>query len=228
MHPVVVHGGGPQIDELLKKQAKKDKFAHGMRITDEETMTIVEMVLGGLVNKEIVQAIHACQGKAIGLTGKDGLLIQARKLVLPTDTDLGLVGEVESINPAIITLLEEGGFIPVIAPIGSGHDNKTYNINADLVAGKIAETLQAEKLILMTNTPGVLDENGQVISILDQTMTDRLIDSGTIGEGMLPKVRCALDAVRHGVKSAHIIDGRSAHALLLEIFTDQGVGTLIR
>ena len=228
MHPVVVHGGGPQIDEFLKKTGKESIFTHGMRVTDEETMTIVEMVLGGLVNKEIVQAIHACQGKAIGLTGKDGLLIQARKLVLPTDTDLGLVGEVESINPAIITLLEEGGFIPVIAPIGTGHDNKTYNINADLVAGKIAETLKAEKLILMTNTPGVLDENGTIISILDQEIADRLIDSGAISEGMLPKVRCALDAVRKGVKRAHIIDGRSAHALLLEIFTDEGVGTLIQ
>jgi acetylglutamate kinase len=237
MNPVIVHGGGPQIGKLLERIGKKSEFVQGMRVTDRETMDVVEMVLGGLVNKEIVSLINKNGGKAVGLTGKDGGLIRARKLVmksvpaegLPSEIiDIGHVGEVESIDPEVVALLDTQNFIPVIAPIGVGPDGEAYNINADVVAGKLAITLRAEKLMLLTNTTGVLDKQGQLLTGLTIGKVNALIADGTIHGGMLPKVNYALDAVNSGVKSAHIIDGRVEHAVLLEVFTDQGVGTLIK
>jgi acetylglutamate kinase len=234
MNPVVVHGGGPQIDELLKRVGKKGEFVQGMRVTDSETMDVVEMVLGGLVNKDIVNLINQHGGRAIGLSGKDGAFIRARKMLLPNKDnaaemlDLGQVGEVTSIDPEIISLLETREFIPIVAPIGVGADGKSYNINADLVAGKLAEILHAEKLILLTNTPGVLDKSGSLLTGLTPRQVEELFADGTIHGGMLPKIASALDAAKSGVKSVHIIDGRVEHALLLEVLTDQGVGTLIR
>ena len=238
MNPVVVHGGGPQIGKLLEKIGKKTEFIQGMRVTDRETMDVVEMVLGGLVNKEIVNLISQHGGKAVGLSGKDGGLIRARKMVLqkpperenlPSEIiDIGHVGEVSSIDPRLVALLDTGDFIPVIAPIGVGDDGQTYNINADVVAGKLAITLKAEKLILLTNTTGVLDKEGKLLTGLSIGQVRDLIGDGTIHGGMLPKVNYALDAVGSGVKTAHIIDGRVEHAVLLEIFTNEGVGTLIK
>jgi acetylglutamate kinase len=234
LNPVVVHGGGPQIEQLLAKVGKKGEFVQGMRVTDEETMDLVEMVLAGQVNKEIVELINQAGGKAVGLTGQDAGLVRARKMMLESkdspgvQLDIGQVGEIESIDPSIITTLAGTGFIPVIAPIGSGRNGETYNINADLVAGKIAEVLRAEKLILMTNTVGVLDQNGNLLTGLTAKKIDELFEDGTISGGMLPKISSALDAARGGVHSVHIIDGRVDHALLLEIMTDQGVGTMIR
>jgi acetylglutamate kinase len=233
MNPVVVHGGGPQIEQLLARLGKKGEFIQGMRVTDAETMDIVEMVLGGTVNKEVVELINQSGGKAVGLTGQDGAFIRARKLQLSAKqngggVDLGQVGEVESIDPSVINALEAGGFIPVVAPIGTGVDGTTYNINADLVAGKLAEVLAAEKLVVLTNTPGVLDKDGKLLTGLTPRKIDQLVEKGVISGGMLPKIGSALDAARNGVKSVHIIDGRVPHALLLEVLTDQGVGTLIR
>ena len=234
MDPVVVHGGGPQIDEMLKRVGKKGEFVQGMRVTDRETMDVVEMVLGGLVNKDIVNLINQHGGRAIGLTGKDGSFIRARKMLVQNKDDaaemldIGQVGEIQSIDPEIISLLESREFIPVVAPIGVGEDGESYNINADLVAGKLAEVLRAEKLILLTNTPGVLDKNGNLLTGLTPKQVDGLFADGTIHGGMLPKIGSALDAAKSGVKSVHIIDGRVEHALLLEVLTDQGVGTLIR
>jgi acetylglutamate kinase len=237
MNPVVVHGGGPQIGQLLQRLGKESQFVQGMRVTDAETMDVVQMVLGGLVNKEIVSLINRHGGCAVGLTGKDGDLIRARKLMLRRDAaeleapeiiDIGHVGEVASIDAGVINTLGAGHFIPVIAPIGVGEDGHSYNINADLVAGKLAEVLGAEKFILLTNTAGVLDKQGTLLSRLAAAEVEALIQDETIGGGMLPKVRCALEAVRSGVRSAHIIDGRVEHAVLLEIFTDGGIGTLIR
>ena len=234
MDPVVVHGGGPQIDEMLKRIGKKGEFIQGMRVTDSETMDVVEMVLGGLVNKDIVNLINQHGGRAIGLTGKDGSFIRARKMLVQNKDDaaemldIGQVGEIQSIDPEIISLLESREFIPVVAPIGVGEDGESYNINADLVAGKLAEVLRAEKLILLTNTPGVLDKNGNLLTGLTPKQVDELFADGTIHGGMLPKIGSALDAAKSGVKSVHIIDGRVEHALLLEVLTDQGVGTLIR
>ena len=230
--PVVVHGGGPQIGSLLERIGKESRFVDGMRVTDDETMDVVEMVLGGLVNKEIVQLINSQGGRAVGLSGKDGGLIRARKLTLSdSDTDpsrdIGQVGEVAGIDPALVDMLDSGAFIPVIAPIGVGDDGRSYNINADLVAGRLAEVLQAEKLILLTNTAGLLDGGGELLTGLDAGRVQALIADGTIHGGMLPKIRCALEAVKGGVNSAHIIDGRVPHATLLEIFTNAGVGTLI-
>jgi acetylglutamate kinase len=236
INPVVVHGGGPQIGELLARLGKETTFVDGMRVTDSETMDVVEMVLGGLVNKEIVNLINRHGGNAVGLTGKDGDLIRARKMTFKRDNpemnapeiiDIGHVGEVASIDTAVVGMLIKGNFIPVIAPIGVGEDGQSYNINADLVAGKLAETLQAEKLMLLTNTPGVQGKDGKVLTGLDAVQVEKLISDGTIHGGMLPKIRCALDAVNTGVNSVHIIDGRVEHAVLLEIFTDEGVGTLI-
>lgn len=234
MNPVVVHGGGPQIGELLKRVGKQSEFIQGMRVTDDETLDVVEMVLGGLVNQDIVTLINKAGGNAVGLTGKDGNFIRARKLKLRVpDTsdeaiDIGQVGEVVSIDPGIVNLLCHQNFIPVIAPLGVGDEGEAYNINADLVAGKLAITLQAEKLLLLTNTAGVLDRQGEVLTGLDARRVHALIQDGTISGGMLPKVDCALDAVQNGVKSAHIIDGRVPHAVLLEVLTDEGIGTLIR
>ena len=237
MNPVVVHGGGPQIGNMLKQVGKETQFIEGMRVTDSETMDVVEMVLGGLVNKEIVNLINQHGGHAVGLTGKDGDLIHARKLTFqrhnpemnaPEIVDIGHVGEVASIDPSIINMLVQGDFIPVIAPIGVGKDGQSYNINADLVAGKLAMTLQAEKLILLTNTPGVLDANGNLLTGLKASRVEELIADGTIHGGMLPKIKCALDAVQSGVTTAQIIDGRVEHAVLLEVLTDEGVGTLIK
>ncbi len=222
LNPVVVHGGGPQINQLLARIGKQGEFVQGMRVTDSETMDVVEMVLGGLVNKEIVSLINQHGGKAVGVTGKDGNFIRARKMFLKADD-----GE-ESIDPSLIALMDTRDFIPVIAPIGVGHDGSAYNINADLVAGKLAETLGAEKLILMTNTEGVLDKNGQLLTGLTASQVDGLFADGTIHGGMLPKISSALDAAKNGVQSVHIIDGRVKHALLLEILTDAGVGTMIR
>ncbi|MCC7413454.1 MAG: acetylglutamate kinase [Gammaproteobacteria bacterium] len=236
MNPVVVHGGGPQIGNLLRRVGKESEFFEGMRVTDAETMDIVEMVLGGLVNKEIVNLINQHNGRAVGLTGKDGDLIRARKLTftrrtpeleVPEIIDIGHVGEVASIDTSIIDMLVGGDFIPVVAPIGVGDDGLSYNINADLVAGKLAQVLKAEKLIMLTNTAGVLDADGNVLTGLGAERVQELIDTGVVYGGMLPKIRTALDAVRAGVPSVHIIDGRVEHAVLLEIFTDQGVGTLI-
>jgi acetylglutamate kinase len=237
VNPVVVHGGGPQIGSLLRRLGKASEFVQGMRVTDAETMDVVEMVLGGLVNKEIVTLINRHGGSAVGLTGKDGDLIRARKLLLRRDApelkapeiiDLGHVGEVESIDASLIHMLVQGAFIPVIAPIGVGDDGRSYNINADLVAGKVAEVLKAEKLLLLTNTTGLLDAEGRLIPELDVGRVQELIREGVIAGGMLPKIQCALDAVHAGVKTAHIIDGRVEHAVMLDLFTDEGVGTLIR
>ncbi|SJM92307.1 acetylglutamate kinase [Crenothrix polyspora] len=236
LNPIVVHGGGPQIGQMLEKLNIKTRFVDGMRVTDSETMDVVEMVLGGLVNKEIVSLINKHGGKAIGLTGKDGDLIRARKITQKkpsTETDaseiidLGYVGEVSSIDPAAVDMLGHSNFIPVIAPIGAGEDGRSYNINADLVAGKIAEVLKAEKLILLTNTAGILDKQGELLTGLSLKDIDDLIADGTISGGMIPKTRCATDALKGGVHSVHIIDGRVDHAVLLELFTDQGVGTLL-
>jgi acetylglutamate kinase len=234
INTVVVHGGGPQIEQLLAKVGKKGEFVQGMRVTDEETMDIVEMVLAGQVNKEIVELINQAGGKAVGLTGQDGGLVRARKLTLESPEspgvriDIGAVGEIEKIDPSIIQTLTGSGFIPVIAPIGSGQSGETYNINADVVAGKVAEVLKAEKLVMMTNTAGVLDKNGNLITGLSAKQIDALFADGTLSGGMLPKIASALDAARGGVNSVHVIDGRVDHALLLEIMTDQGVGTMIR
>lgn len=237
VNPVVVHGGGPQIGKLLEKIGKKSKFIDGMRVTDSETMDVVEMVLGGLVNKSIVNLINHNGGLAVGLTGKDGSMIRAKKmeitresagLLAPEIIDLGHVGEVTTIDPSIVNTLDEGNFIPVIAPIGVGSDAASYNINADLVAGKMATVLGAEKLLLLTNTPGILDKQGNILTGLNGKKVNELIADGTIAGGMLPKVSCALDAVHSGVKTAHIIDGRVEHAVLLELLTDEGVGTLIK
>ena len=234
MNPVVVHGGGPQIDELLARIGKKGEFIQGMRVTDAETMDVVEMVLGGHVNKEVVTLINQAGGKAVGLTGQDGAFIRARKLLLADKNnggeqiDIGQVGEIASIDPSVISALEDRGFIPVVAPIGVGEDGESFNINADLVAGKLAEVLRAEKLVVLTNTPGVLDKNGKLLTGLTPKKIDQLLADGTLSGGMLPKISSALEAARGGVKSVHIIDGRVEHALLLEILTDEGVGTLIR
>ena len=231
---VVVHGGGPQIESLLARVGKKGEFVQGMRVTDAETMDLVEMVLGGQVNKEIVNLINQHGGKAVGLTGKDGSFIRARKLMLeskdvPGDLiDIGQVGDISQIDPSLIALLDTGAFIPVIAPIGVGKAGETYNITADVVAGKIAEVLKAEKLVLLTNTPGVLDEKGELITGITPKQIDDMVADGTLSGGMLPKIGSALDAARNGVKGVHIIDGRVEHALLLEILTDHGVGTMIK
>jgi acetylglutamate kinase len=233
MNPVIVHGGGPQIGDLLTKMGIQSEFRQGMRVTDERVMNVVEMVLGEL-NQEIVGLINQQGGKAVGLTGQDGAFIRARKMLLKSDTDggppidIGLVGEIERIDPELITLLDSRDFIPVIAPIGVGTEGEAYNINADLVAGKLAETLKAEKLVLMTNTVGVLDRSGKLLTGLTASEIDALFADGTIHGGMLPKIGSALDAVRNGVKSSHIIDGRVDHALLLEVLTNEGVGTMIR
>jgi acetylglutamate kinase len=233
VHPVIVHGGGPQIGDLLKKMGIQSEFRQGMRVTDDKVMNVVEMVLGEL-NQEIVGLINQHGGKAVGLTGQDGAFIHARKMLLKSDTaagefvDIGLVGEIERIDPELIQLLDSRDFIPVIAPIGVGPEGEAYNINADLVAGKLAETLAAEKLVLMTNTVGVLDKNGTLLTGLTATEIDALFADGTISGGMLPKIGSALDAVKNGVKSSHIIDGRVEHALLLEVLTNEGVGTMIR
>jgi acetylglutamate kinase len=234
LKPVVVHGGGPQIEQLLAKVGKKGEFIQGMRVTDAETMDIVEMVLAGQVNKEIVELINTAGGRAVGLTGQDGGLIRARRLKISSrdkpdeQIDIGQVGEIESIDPSIIETLTASGFIPVIAPIGSGAEGETYNINADVVAGKVAEVLKAEKLVLLTNTPGVLDKSGKLLTGLSAREIDDLFADGTISGGMLPKISSALDAARGGVNAVHIIDGRVDHCLLLEIMTDHGVGTMIR
>jgi len=237
INPVVVHGGGPQIGKLLERLGKTTEFVQGMRVTDSETMDVVEMVLGGLVNKDIVNLISQHGGGAVGLTGKDGGLIHARKLKIKKDSpelevpeiiDIGHVGEVEKVDASVVDMLVNGGFIPVIAPIGKGSDGHSYNINADLVAGKIAEVLQAEKLMLLTNTEGLLDKEGRLLTGLSAARVAELEADGTIYGGMLPKIHCALDAVKAGVTSSHIIDGRVQHAVLLELFTDEGVGTLIR
>ena len=236
IHPIIVHGGGPQIGSLLSRLGKESRFVDGMRITDAQTMEVVEMVLGGLVNKEIVSLINSHGGRAIGLTGKDGPLIHARKLTLsrrregleaPEIIDLGYVGEVTSINKSVLDYLTTGEFIPVIAPIGVGANGESYNINADLVAGKIAEVMQAEKLMMLTNIVGLLDKQGQLLTGLSTTEVDSLIADGTISGGMLPKMDAIIDAVNAGVRRAHIIDGRIEHAVLLELFTDSGIGTLI-
>ena len=234
MNPVVVHGGGPQIDELLKQLGRKGEFVQGMRVTDAQTMDVVEMVLGGQVNKEIVNLINQHGGRAVGLTGTDGGLIRAKKMLVRGEgdsdelIDIGQVGEVESIDPEIVHRLHTHDFIPVIAPMGVGKKGETYNINSDLVAGKMAEILKAEKLIVLTNTPGVLDKNGNLLTGLSAKKIDELFADGTISGGMLPKISSALDAVKNGVNTCHIIDGRVEHALLLEVLTDEGVGTLIR
>ena len=234
LNPVVVHGGGPQIEKLLSRVGKKGKFVQGMRVTDAETMDIVEMVLAGQVNKEIVENINQAGGRAVGLTGQDGALINARKLTISNkenpeeQIDIGQVGQIVSIDPSVIYTLTQNGFIPVIAPIGSGENGETYNINADVVAGKIAEILKAEKLVLMTNTPGVLDKSGELITGLTSREIDELFEDGTISGGMLPKIASALDAAKGGVAAVHIIDGRVDHSLLLEIMTEEGVGTMIR
>ena len=232
MNPVVVHGGGPQIDEQLARIGKKGEFVQGMRVTDAETMDVVEMVLGGQVNKEVVTLINQAGGKAVGLTGQDGAFVHAKKMLLSDKDngkiDIGQVGEIASIDPKVIWALEQGGFIPVVAPIGVGEDGQSYNINADLVAGKLAEVLKAEKLVVLTNTPGVLDKDGKLLTGVTPKKIDALVADGTLSGGMLPKISSALDAARNGVKSVHIIDGRVEHAVLLEILTDEGVGTLIR
>lgn len=236
MRPIVVHGGGPQIGELLERLNIESKFIDGMRVTTEETMDVVEMVLGGLVNKEIVSLLNLAGGRAMGLTGKDGQFIRAKQLKIerkspeleaPEIIDIGHVGQVESIDTRVLTMLTESDVIPVVAPIGVGEHGESYNINADLVAGKLAEVLKAEKLMLLTNTAGVLDKHGDVVTGLVADEVNTLIDDGTISGGMLPKVGCALSAVNAGVNSAHIVDGRVPHSVLLEIFTDQGVGTQI-
>ena len=235
VNPVVVHGGGPQIASLLERVGKESKFIQGMRVTDTETMDIVEMVLGGLVNKSIVTMINQQGGRAVGLTGKDGSLIRATKMEMTSDVDdapelidLGHVGEVHTIDPSVVSMLDDDNFIPVIAPIGVGENGESYNINADLVAGKLATVLGAEKLLLLTNTVGILDKQEELLTGLSAKQVDDYIDDGTIYGGMLPKVNCALDAVKSGVKTSHIIDGRVPHAVLLELLTDEGVGTLLK
>lgn len=235
LNPIVVHGGGPQIGDLLTRIGKESKFIDGMRVTDAETMDVVEMVLGGLVNKSIVNLINQNGGRAIGLTGKDGNLIRARKMFLnkldesgkTAELDIGHVGEVAGIKTDVVEMVIRSDFIPVIAPVGVGDEGESYNINADLVAGKVAEALKAEKLILLTNIPGVMDKDKNILTGLSTQDIDDLIADGTIYGGMLPKIACALDAVKGGVISAHIIDGRVPHATLLEVFTDEGMGTLI-
>lgn len=234
MNPVVVHGGGPQIDDALKKVGKAGTFIQGMRVTDEETMEVVEWVLGGEVQQDIVMLINHFGGQAVGLTGKDGGLIHARKMLIPNKekagemVDIGFVGEIESINPAVVKALQDDAFIPVISPIGFGQDGQAYNINADLVAGKMAEILKAEKLVMMTNIPGVMDKSGNLLTDLTAKEIDALFADGTISGGMLPKISSALDAAKSGVNSVHIIDGRIEHSLLLEILTEQAFGTMIR
>jgi acetylglutamate kinase len=236
LNPVIVHGGGPQIDGMLKKIGKKSEFIGGMRVTDDETMEIVEMVLVGQINKEIVSRIHIHGGHAIGLSGADGNLIRARKLWIPRRgkegaekelVDIGRVGEVESINPEALQSFKDHRWIPVIAPVGVGPAGKSYNINADLVAGKVASALEAEKFILLTDVEGVLDREKRLISTMNSEMTEKFLQDGVIQGGMIPKVRCCLEALREGVKKSHIIDGRMKHAILLEIFTDEGIGTQI-
>ena len=231
---VVIHGGGPQIENLLTRVGKKGEFIQGMRVTDAETMEIVEMVLGGQVNKDVVNLINQAGGKAVGLTGKDAAFIRAKKLMLPNKDnpqetiDLGMVGDITAIDPALIAHLQAAAFIPVIASIGVGEQGETYNINADVIAGKIAEALGAEKLILLTNTPGVLDKEGRLITGVTPAQIDAMVADGTLSGGMLPKISSALEAAQSGVKRVHIIDGRVEHALLLEILTNQGIGTLIK
>lgn len=236
INPVVVHGGGPQIGDLLDRLSIESRFVKGLRVTDEQTMDVVEMVLGGTVNKEIVGLINAAGGKAIGLTGKDGDLLRAKKLKVkhktpemeaPEIIDIGHVGEVERVNVRVLEMLANSDFIPVIAPIGVDAEGVSYNINADLVAGKLAEVLQAEKLILLTNIAGLMDKEGKILTGLSASQVEDLIADGTIYGGMLPKIECALSAVKNGVQTSHIIDGRVAHACMLELFTDEGVGTLI-
>jgi acetylglutamate kinase len=234
LNPVVVHGGGPQIDEALARVGKKGTFIQGMRVTDDETMEVVEWVLAGQVQQDIVGLINAAGGKAVGLTGRDGGLIRARKLKMldqkdpSIEHDVGQVGEIESIDPAVVRALQDDQFIPVISPLGFGKDNESYNINADVVAGKLAEVLKAEKLMMLTNTPGVLDKNGQLLTNLSAREIDALFADGTISGGMLPKIGSALDAAKNGVNTVHIIDGRVPHAMLLEVLTDQAYGTMIR
>ena len=234
MNPVVVHGGGPQIDEALERVGKKSVFIQGMRVTDAETMEVVEWVLAGEVQGELVTLINRFGGQAVGLTGKDGGLIRARKMHMPDKDDptklhdIGQVGEIEAINPAVVKALQDDAFIPVISPIGFGSEGETYNINADVVAGKIAEILKAEKLVMLTNTPGVLDKRGNLLTGLSARQIDELFADGTISGGMLPKISSALEAAKSGVNAVHIIDGRVDHCLLLEILTDQGVGTMIK
>ena len=234
LNVVVVHGGGPQIENMLTRVGKKGEFIQGMRVTDAETMEIVEMVLGGQVNKDVVNLINQAGGKAVGLTGKDSGMIRAKKLLLQSRDnaddliDIGMVGDITQVDPALISHLEAGTFIPVIAPIGVGENGETYNINADVVAGKVAEVLRAEKLVLLTNTPGVLDKEGKLVTDVTPAQINAMVEDGTLHGGMLPKIGSALDAARAGVKSVHIIDGRVEHALLLEILTNRGVGTMIR
>ncbi|OZI63617.1 acetylglutamate kinase [Bordetella genomosp. 11] len=233
LNPVVVHGGGPQIDDALRRIGKSGTFVQGMRVTDAETMEVVEWVLGGQVQQDIVMMINEAGGKAVGLTGKDGGLIRARKKLMENKEnpsqplDIGFVGDITQVDPAVVKALQDDQFIPVISPIGYGQDGKAYNINADVVAGKMAEVLGAEKLLMMTNTPGVLDKNGQLLRSLSARAIDDLFADGTISGGMLPKISSSLDAARSGVNSVHIIDGRVPHCLLLELLTDQGVGTMI-
>ena len=226
MNPVIVHGGGPQISEMMKRLGKEPKFVKGVRVTDAETMEIVEMVLGGTINKEIVTLINRHGGKGVGLSGKDGALIQASPMK-GGEAEMGQVGEVKAIDPQILQTLDEGRFIPVISPVGADEEGRSYNINADLAAGKVASALSAEKLLILTDVPGILDDKGKLLPTLSRKEVQKLIKKGTISKGMLPKVEAALCAVEGGVRKAHIIDGRVPHALLLEIFTDQGVGTEI-
>ena len=237
LHPVVVHGGGPQIGSVLEKMGIDSEFVDGMRVTDEPTMDVVEMVLVGKVNKEIVAQISQQGGKAVGLSGKDGRLIVSKKLHLvrpqaedkpPEIIDIGMVGEVVAVNPAVIQTLEDGGFIPVIAPVGVGESGETYNINADWVASKVAVALNAMKLILLTDVEGVSDKNGSLISSMKVGAAQEMLGEGTISGGMIPKIQCGLEAVQHGVGRVHIIDGRKPHAVLLELLTDKGIGTEIR
>jgi len=233
LNPVVVHGGGPQINSALKRIGKEGTFIQGMRVTDAETMEVVEWVLGGQVQQDIVMMVNEAGGKAVGLTGKDGCLIQARKKLMPDPEppgetlDIGFVGDIERVEPAVVKALQDDQFIPIISSIGYGEDGQAYNINADVVAGKMAEVLGAEKLVMLTNTPGVLDKSGQLLRSLSAQTIDTLFQDGTLSGGMLPKISSALDAARNGVNSVHIIDGRVPHCLLLEILTDRGVGTMI-
>ena len=234
INPVVVHGGGPQIESLLKRLGKKGEFVHGMRVTDAETMEVVEWVLAGEVQQDIVGLINQAGGKAVGLTGRDGGLIHARKLRLTepvdkvTEHDVGQVGDIVGIDPSVVKALQDDAFIPVVSPLGFGENNESYNINADVVASKLAMVLAAENLLLLTNTPGVLDKNGELLTDLSAREVDALFADGTISGGMLPKISGALDAAKSGVNSVHVIDGRVPHALLLEILTDQAFGTMIR
>ena len=234
INPVVVHGGGPQIEEALAKVGKKGKFIQGMRVTDDETMEVVEWVLAGQVQQDIVGLINVAGGKAVGLTGRDGGLIRAKKLRMmdlndpSKEHDVGSVGEIESIDPSVVRALQEDQFIPVVSPLGFGVDNENYNINADVVAGKLAEVLKAEKLMMLTNTPGVLDKSGKLLTDLSAREIDELFADGTISGGMLPKIQSALDAAKNGVNTVHIIDGRVPHAMLLEVLTEQAYGTMIR